>query len=177
MDRRSARTKKALKGAMLTLLKKKDVSKITVSELSAMSDIGRGTFYLHFADPYDLLDKLEDEILERIMGPAEVTATQWDHDSLLAYLERIWQYIYENLETLQILTDRRHGARFMTKFKQQCIGMAQPDLHEFADACGIVYIISGTLGIFQMWMERGAPVPPDQLAETVRNLIIRPPTS
>ena len=46
-DRRSIKTKRAIKEAFLKLLHEKEINKITVSDLSRRADLGRGTFYLH----------------------------------------------------------------------------------------------------------------------------------
>ena len=50
------KTKKVLKDALVELLKKKQFSKITVSELTKSCNLNRMTFYYHFKDIYDLLD-------------------------------------------------------------------------------------------------------------------------
>jgi len=178
-DRRSLRTKKALKAAMLEQLRGKDIAKITVSELSELADIGRGTFYLHFTDPYDLLDKLENEILEEITAHTSTLMDAYTNENLLTHLESIWQNIYENMGTLEVLLNRRNGGRFMEKIKRYCVNStfdnAQGKFHSAQESYGVIYIISGTLGIFQEWMEQGAPIPPNQLAQIVRNLITGPP--
>jgi AcrR family transcriptional regulator len=176
-DRRSTRTKKALKRVMLELLSKKDISKITVSELSERADIGRGTFYLHYADPYDLLDKLENELLEQVTAHVAPISESRDRDSLLLHMERVWQCIYGQLETFKILMNRRNVARFMEKFKAYSEKSAFAAItNEYnkdeTDSYGVIYIISGTLGIFQKWMEQGAPIPPEKLAQIARDLIM-----
>ena len=54
-------TKKRLKEALLTLLQKKPVNEISVTELSELADVNRGTFYFHYTDVYDILYKTQDE--------------------------------------------------------------------------------------------------------------------
>lgn len=61
MDRRSAKTKQAIKQAFLDLTKEKPINKITIAELSQQADIGRGTFYTHYEDIYDLRSKIIEE--------------------------------------------------------------------------------------------------------------------
>ncbi|WP_425524836.1 TetR/AcrR family transcriptional regulator [Bacillus atrophaeus] len=64
-DRRSIKTKSAIKHAFLKLLHEKEINKITVSDLSKKADISRGTFYLHYKDVFDLYEQIEDEIFEQ----------------------------------------------------------------------------------------------------------------
>jgi probable dihydroxyacetone kinase regulator len=49
-------TKKALVDALKALMKKKTLSKITVSDITDYCDISRNTFYYHFSDKYDLIN-------------------------------------------------------------------------------------------------------------------------
>lgn len=63
----SLRTKEALSSALKSLMTKKPLSKITVSELIKACNINRNTFYYHFQDIYDLLKwTLEQEAIEVI---------------------------------------------------------------------------------------------------------------
>ena len=48
MDRRVKYTKKIIKDTFLNLLKEKEISKITVSEICKLSDINRATFYRYY---------------------------------------------------------------------------------------------------------------------------------
>jgi len=58
-DRRRRYTQSVIKEAFLALLRARPISKISVTEICKLADINRGTFYLHYLDPYDLLEKLE----------------------------------------------------------------------------------------------------------------------
>ncbi len=56
-DRRNVKDP-AVKKVFVKLLHDKPIDKITVAELARESDIGRGTFYIHFKDVYDLYDSV-----------------------------------------------------------------------------------------------------------------------
>lgn len=176
IDRRAVRTKKALKCAMFELLKKKDISRITVSELADLADIGRGTFYLHYTDPYDLLDQVENEVLEQIITLDAPVLEKWRYTNMLSYLEQIWQHVYDNQEQFKILMNHQHGMRFMSKFKSYGLKEAMTasnidNLNDTEQAYTICYIINGTLGMFQKWMDEGTVIPPNRLAQIARNVI------
>ena len=57
VDRRVRKTRRQLRECLITLLKEKKVQDITVRELTDMADLNRGTFYLHYKDVFDLLEK------------------------------------------------------------------------------------------------------------------------
>ena len=63
----SQNTKSMLAETLLSLLKKKPISKITVSEIVTLCSINRKTFYYHFSDVYDLLEWHLNEELQKIL--------------------------------------------------------------------------------------------------------------
>ena len=62
-DARVRYTQRVLKEAFLSLLRKKPINKITVKEVCDMAELNRATFYSHYSDCFDLMDKIEQEIL------------------------------------------------------------------------------------------------------------------
>ena len=65
-DRRVRKTQTAIKDVLITLLEKKRFEEITIQEISNLADVNRSTFYTHFIDKYDLLDKMENEKIDEI---------------------------------------------------------------------------------------------------------------
>ena len=67
----SQNTKTLLSEALISLLKKKSISKITVSELVNLCDINRKTFYYHFTDIYDLLEWYLNNEIQKVLDTAD----------------------------------------------------------------------------------------------------------
>ena len=65
-DRRIVKSKRALRGALITLMETKGFEAITVNDLCSAADLNRGTFYNHFSDKEDLLVSFENEVMETI---------------------------------------------------------------------------------------------------------------
>lgn len=74
-DRRSQRTRHLLSEALVELIKEKDYSTITVSDIIERANIGRSTFYSHYRDKDNLfvgeLDRVIDLLSQRIPGQEE----------------------------------------------------------------------------------------------------------
>ena len=66
MDRRVKYTKNIIKECLIELLQSKDLNKITVSELCEKADINRATFYRYYIDIFDLLEKMEQELIDHL---------------------------------------------------------------------------------------------------------------
>lgn len=56
-------TKEKIKAAFIDLVHEKGFEAMTVSDIARRCDINRGTFYLHYVDKYDLMNKLEEEVM------------------------------------------------------------------------------------------------------------------
>ena len=67
-QKRKTTTKNDLKEALTRLLREKDFEAISVSDITKEAGVNRGTFYLHYVDKFDMMDKLIDEILQNILS-------------------------------------------------------------------------------------------------------------
>ena len=62
-DPRVLRTRKLIMGSFIELSEKKEFKDITVKDITTEAVINRATFYYHFQDIYDLLEKVLSEVL------------------------------------------------------------------------------------------------------------------
>ena len=70
-DRRTRYTRQTIKETFLELLKQKNFTKITVTELCKISEINRGTFYLHYYDIHDVLEDILNDIAQDMKTTVE----------------------------------------------------------------------------------------------------------
>ncbi|WP_019240623.1 MULTISPECIES: TetR/AcrR family transcriptional regulator [Bacillus] len=66
-NRKVTKSKKSLKDALLSLMKKKDFNKITITDLINHADLNRGTFYKHYQTKEELLNEIIDEVIEDLI--------------------------------------------------------------------------------------------------------------
>lgn len=66
VDLRIKRTKKAIKDAFFYLIEEKGFEHITVKDITDRATISRNTFYLHYNDKYDLLNKICDDLMTKL---------------------------------------------------------------------------------------------------------------
>ncbi len=64
-DLRVVKTRRTIKNALIELVAEKELSDITISELSKRAQINRKTFYRHYKAVPDVVTELENEILEK----------------------------------------------------------------------------------------------------------------
>lgn len=59
-NQRYRETEIRMDAAMLELMKHTEFEKITVKKICETAGVNRSTFYAHFTDIYDMLDRMED---------------------------------------------------------------------------------------------------------------------
>ena len=96
-------TKKALATSLKKLLSKKELSKITISNITNDCGVNRQTFYYHFKDVYDLLEWIYlNEVIQSMDG--KDTYDTWQQGFL-----SIFEYILDNKEFVKnILKKVKH---------------------------------------------------------------------
>ena len=68
VDRRIQRTRQLLDNALIELILEKEYDKITVQNIIDQANVGRSTFYAHYLDKDDLLEKSMERTMEEF-GP------------------------------------------------------------------------------------------------------------
>lgn len=63
---KNQKTKELIQKSFKQMLEKKTFDSITVGDIAKTAKINRGTFYLHFIDKFDLLDKIEWQLFENL---------------------------------------------------------------------------------------------------------------
>jgi len=67
-DRRVRKTEEQLVKGLTKLMKTKSIKNITVRELADEVDINRSTFYLHYKDIFDMVEKIENELAANLIS-------------------------------------------------------------------------------------------------------------
>ncbi|MBU8612085.1 MULTISPECIES: TetR/AcrR family transcriptional regulator [Bacillus] len=180
-DRRSIKTKSAIKHAFLKLLQEKEINKITVSELSKEADIGRGTFYLHYKDVFDLYEQIEDEIFQQLGSIYDASFPSDDPLNILTFIEKTTEYIYQNVEIFTLLTKPKMNVLSINKLKEFFKTKMIEELSMIQSAKSITeiekfettFIVSGVVGIIEEWINNGMIKTPTCISNNIHQLLLK----
>ena len=95
-NQRFQETDRRIRTVMLELIKQKDINKITVNDICKGCGINRSTFYAHFVDIYDLMDKMQMEIYQDIQESFKEVDFQPDNFLTPDYLVILFNHIRRN---------------------------------------------------------------------------------
>lgn len=100
LNRSSIKTRKLIKNTFFRMLaEKKEINKISVSELVKRADISRATFYAHFDDIYGVVEEFETELIDKFFTNAKLLATN-DYDK---FFDALFAFMKENDENYKMM--------------------------------------------------------------------------
>ncbi|MBR0091179.1 MAG: TetR/AcrR family transcriptional regulator [Lachnospiraceae bacterium] len=122
MDRRQAKTRKAVMEAFTNLLEHKSYGNITVQEIIDAADIGRSTFYAHFETKDDLLRVLCEEIFSHVFSEKPHKEKTHDFSSgTYGMAEKVTHMLYQlgdNRSYLKGILSGESSEIFMRYFRE-----------------------------------------------------------
>lgn len=173
-DRRVKYTKNQLKAAMVTLLKERRISKISVKSLCEIADVNRSTFYSHYNDQYDLLDQMRLEALNNIKRYLKEYSGTGDMSVSETNLKMILEYGKSNSELFKAFLSDNCG----TAFKEDIMELMMI-LPSYFNAITkertrdyiTVFMLSGCISILQRWLQDGMPESAREMSEMIMTIM------
>ncbi|ACL76691.1 TetR/AcrR family transcriptional regulator [Ruminiclostridium cellulolyticum] len=182
-DRRVRYTKMVIKDSLVKFLREKPISKITVKEICEDADINRATFYAHYTDQYDLLQRIENEIIDDINLYLKDYDFKENNLADVEIIERILEYIAENAELFDLLLNLNGDIKFQREViniigQQHFLPIIGSNSMEKEDAEYLYHFLaSGAVGVIQMWLKDGMKKSAREIAELILKTSINGRTS
>ncbi len=177
-DRRIRRTKALLTDAFLSLLKTKSFNDITVKELCETADVNRGTFYLHYKDIYEMMERLEEEIVTRFEEVLTLHTPEELGSDPNELLYDLFVFIAEHADLCQTLLGQYGDISFLMKIKSIFHDRFwNVWLHTFYEEDRSRYeysynfIVSGCIGLIETWLSLGHRESPEEMAALAGSII------
>lgn len=186
MTIRKTETKNKIKKSLVYLINTKGFEALTVSDITRHSQINRGTFYLHYIDKYDLLEKLEEEAENELRYILSYNIESYsikdrknsDLKDIVPYENILNALIYINNDSnfIKALMGENGNPRFVEKFKNllrevvkkfnQC-HIDKGNDKKIPKEYILEIIITGIISIVTMWIKRDFKETPQQIADII----------
>ncbi len=178
-DLRVVKTHKALKDALIELMNSVGFDKITVQSLTNKARVSRTTFYLHYLDKYDLLDKVENEVLSEMQKIVSPYIEQIKSlDALPTFFKNnmicIYNYVKENRDFFELIFSDKGDPAFISKFfltvQNTVLPNFNPNYFKIPPHYAVSIIVSMQTSIIKEWLNSGMKESPEELAEMVSDI-------
>lgn len=188
---RNAKTQQIIKEAFIDLINEKGFNNLTVSDITRAAGASRGTFYVHYTDKYELLTKIEDELVanithalsENLDEPLTKHTAEEISGSTYRVFNKALNYVDSERITMRALFSPNGHPQFFNRIKNLVDVLFTDQLTanhgRFSDALPIDYTkeiaLNSLLNIVRHWLDKDNPETPDELADILmRSRFIAP---
>ncbi len=180
MDRRSARTRRALHEALISLILRKGYDAITVQEIIDKADIGRATFYAHYRGKEDLLrggfDALRAEL--KAARGAALSKRGAGQDGPLAFSLAMFEHACAYRDVYRAMVGGRGGVVAIHEIRRVLSEMVKEELSVFQDdgavsrELALHFVVSTFLTVLTWCLERKSKLAPSEVDAMFRRLVV-----
>lgn len=174
MDRRVLKSRQAIRQAFVALMKEKDFDHITVQDITDRANVSRKTFYLHFLDKYDLLDRvIEDAIREMDEFGQCVCELDW-----VPATEHCFQYLADRYDFFGTMLTQAGAPYFRRRYVESCMTSFREEIrkvvgrHPLPEEDAILqFVVHAYVGTVEWWLQQGMPHSPRVMADRVGRML------
>lgn len=166
----------AMESAFLALLKKKDVSRVSVRDICEAAQVNRSTFYHHYIDIYDLMSQIYSRIQKEFFST--LSSAQWgdskwklpSEDVIIRSLIHFSNYADFYIPYLHTSQNRGINPRLLGDLWENHFvpiyreaGITDERIMEYY----YLFYQAGALQIILHWLENGCQEEPEQVARII----------
>lgn len=182
---KNRKTKQLIQQSFIQLLAEKPFDSITVGDISKVASINRGTFYLHYLDKYDLLDKIEQQLFENLGNHIDELQSRYlatqnfqEHQEQLA--ASLFGSIQAQAPLLKIFLSHHGRAGFHFRFRDAFSQKVRVNLEQneaiqsqlnLSMDYFLAFITSAFLGLVEQWVQNGLDKTPEEMTSLYVNII------
>lgn len=188
-DLRIKKTQRSLQEALLALINEKGFDAISVKDLTEQAEINRATFYRHYLDKYDLLDKNIDNMLLDLGNtviPKNMNEIIGKDGEPSPMYVKLFEFIFENASFFRTMMSKNGISSFQYRLiviMKDYINMAidefqqqQNSMHTQKEIV-INYITYAIIGLINYWLESDMKYSPQHMAKQLSDIAFSGPLS
>lgn len=172
IDRRVARTRTMLQNALIALMLEKGYEAITVEDICAAADVGRSTFYAHYASKEDLHRSGMEELRRQLADRQKDAAAKQDGARGLRFSLPIFEHARDHIDHYRAMVGRRGDAGALGHLRRLVADMVRGELAAGSAKCSIdgvprelvvQYLVGAYMAVLTWWLASGAKLSPQRV--------------
>lgn len=174
-DGRIRYTKMRIRTAFYELLREIGYEKISVTAICSRAEINRATFYKHYLDVPDLVDKLQEAVIDKITAKLEAASYENIDEFVTNTLKYMRESMKDDLSLMSFVS--QSGSEFSKKLVLLFYDHFSEALSVYADSDPdlnkevlFAYISAGSAGVIDYWNKSGFAEPEEQIAAKILKL-------
>jgi AcrR family transcriptional regulator len=188
LDPRIRRSRLALENALWELLAERDLTQISISDITKRAEVNRSTFYEHYTDVHDLAASACTAMFDELIAATPMFGAEspTEIDPADNPLPRLFTHVAEHAHLYRTLLGPDGSARVINHLRQRIAiafyvnrGASEDGPPTHADDPAEVpydpeaaYVAGAILGTVVEWLRRDCPGTPEQLGVTIWRYLI-----
>ena len=180
VDRRVQRTQDLLRQALLALIREKGFEALSVQDIIDRANVGRATFYSHFADKRTLLvSRLEDLRAQLVDRQREAMSGVPRGSRQFGFSIAMLEHAASSLALWKSISNSEGGAFVMRRIHDMVADLVRNDLSALgmnrpsSQREMLAQQITGSfMGAMMWWLEEGAKLSPREVDEAFRRVVM-----
>jgi AcrR family transcriptional regulator len=153
LDRRVQRTQRELHEALISLIIERGWDHVSVQEICDRANVGRSTFYVHFADKEELLLSGFEKLY------ASMDAVRSSAKGKFAFADALLEHAQEHLRLFRAVVGKKSGQLVLLRFREVVVRLVDAELQslkvrEEERANMARYIGGGFVELLTTWLDR-----------------------
>jgi AcrR family transcriptional regulator len=175
LDPRAARTREALREAMIELAEAGPLESITVRAIAARAGVGYATFFRHYPDKEALLSDVADLLTQAFLARIRPLLQQRERR---AAARSLCAFVLEHEALYRALIAGGSGETVRAEMLRQCLAtVAEARSHKPAgplDDLIVLHLVSSVLYVVAWWLRNLEAVDTETMAEIIERLVLTP---
>lgn len=172
-DKRSIKTRKAIKNALMELMCSREISKITIKDIALAADINRKTFYTHYTDVFSVLNDIENELMSKLINILNTFEISGGKYNPYPIFKKLTEEINKDIEFYKLLLSYESSSNLINKIAlllkeyiyKYCV--SESDIDNIRLPYIINFISAGIISSYQEWFNSDSKITLEQLSETL----------
>lgn len=171
-DRRIQKTHRALREALIALIAERGWDEFSVQDLCERADVGRSTFYSHFADKEDVLTGGLEEFR---IGMRSWVTSQQSPSRPFAFARAMIEHAWENQQAFRALLGKGSGQVVLRRFRDLVVELVQDDVAGISasprrKSAATRFLAAGFLELLVWGLESGPAADPQELEQLFQQM-------
>lgn len=162
--------KEAIEIALMRLLQKKDINKITVTELTDVAGVGRSSFYRNFESVEDVAVSYINRIYREYFEEKPVNPNSYKKSAFLPFLKERYIFIEQHKDIFEVLY--KNGILYSALMKMNSEIKKQFLIADITESRYFsAMIMSFSAGVIGEWVSGGMKESPEELSEITKRCL------
>jgi AcrR family transcriptional regulator len=181
-DRRVRRTRALLQNALMASMIEKGYEATTVQDIIDRADVGRSTFYAHFADKETLLASRLDDLRDSLSHEQQLALAERGETGArgLGFSLPMLEHARSHLPVYTMIVGRESGGFVFQRLHAMiadlaAVGIKTLGLQQTASQreLAVEFIAGAFMSVLRWWADRGAKLEPAEVDVIFRRLVMQ----